>query len=445
MNRVLAVFSLLVLLFLSLLVFLVARPEAAPDAVRPALAWLDRMGGGGSSTRPEVHRSARLSAQASEQAVSSPRPPVIAEDRHAVASVVVQADGSPPAGAGDSGMPPSADGAARAAAATATAAESGPVAGSGATPEVRTGTVSDSDASVRTADSGRPSAPATRGSGEATVGSGANPLAGATAVLADALTRNVSPANDSPAGGTRTTSLPVSGRGPTNGPDAVSGRAADPVMASGQERGSDALPSAARSEAMPSLPAPDARAAKPANLSDTPGRHGSGPAEPAIARAPQAGQDRPTTRAGPGTPAPVAMLLPSDAPVTRPARTEAARAQQSSIRNFLQGEVVEFETGRDVLTPAGQRVLEQVSAIIASHRDTIIVVQGHTDDVGDDASNLELSQSRALRARGYLVAQGIDPERLRAQGFGERRPVASNDSGAGRKRNRRIDFIVVER
>jgi outer membrane protein OmpA-like peptidoglycan-associated protein len=118
--------------------------------------------------------------------------------------------------------------------------------------------------------------------------------------------------------------------------------------------------------------------------------------------------------------------------------------QQRTILNFLDGKVVEFEVGRDRLTAAGIRVLDRLVPIINAHEDTVITVQGHTDDIGDDRSNLELSAARAIVARRYLISQGISPERLRAQGLGERKPRATNLTEAGRIRNRRIDFAVSD-
>lgn len=138
-------------------------------------------------------------------------------------------------------------------------------------------------------------------------------------------------------------------------------------------------------------------------------------------------------------------IIPPDAPLPPLPVTQAGREQQATISHFLTGRVVEFETGRDVLTRPGQQALSQLLAIIQAHQDTIITIQGHTDNVGDEASNLELSSARSVRARAYLIARGVEPDRLRVQGFGERRPLASNRTVEGRIRNRRIDFAVSDR
>ena len=71
-----------------------------------------------------------------------------------------------------------------------------------------------------------------------------------------------------------------------------------------------------------------------------------------------------------------------------------------------------------------------------------IKINGHTDSIGDDASNLQLSEARAKAVLEYLVQKGIAFERLRSEGFGETRPVADNESEEGRRLNRRTEFEV---
>ncbi|MEZ5651954.1 MAG: OmpA family protein [Burkholderiaceae bacterium] len=140
----------------------------------------------------------------------------------------------------------------------------------------------------------------------------------------------------------------------------------------------------------------------------------------------------------------LAMVLAPDATLPAPAASREAREQEATIHDFLAGQVVEFQVGRDRLTKNGQRALDRLAELIQRQKDTHIVVQGHTDSVGDRASNLELSGARALVALDYLVSRGIDASRLSAQGFGETKPIASNRTADGRKRNRRIDFAVLE-
>lgn len=100
----------------------------------------------------------------------------------------------------------------------------------------------------------------------------------------------------------------------------------------------------------------------------------------------------------------------------------------------------EFDSAR--LTANAQRLMENVVAFLRSDPSANITIAGHTDSKGSDAYNLKLSRDRANEVRDYLVGYGIDAGRLQAVGYGEGRPVASNDSEAGRELNRRVEFRI---
>lgn len=107
-------------------------------------------------------------------------------------------------------------------------------------------------------------------------------------------------------------------------------------------------------------------------------------------------------------------------------------------------EQVQFETGKSVLLPASDAVLSEVARVLAEHPDIErCEVQGHTDDTGSPERNLVLSQERAERVVGWLVAHGVASERLVARGYGSEQPIADNASDEGRARNRRVEFRVV--
>jgi outer membrane protein OmpA-like peptidoglycan-associated protein len=72
-----------------------------------------------------------------------------------------------------------------------------------------------------------------------------------------------------------------------------------------------------------------------------------------------------------------------------------------------------------------------------------IQVEGHTDATGGDDFNLQLSRDRASSVRTELVAGGVDASKITAEGFGETRPVATNDTPAGRQQNRRVEIVIV--
>ena len=73
----------------------------------------------------------------------------------------------------------------------------------------------------------------------------------------------------------------------------------------------------------------------------------------------------------------------------------------------------------------------------------MIEIGGHTDSVDSEAHNLELSSKRAAAVSDYLQAAGIASDRLESEGYGERRPVASNDDEEGRQLNRRVEFTIL--
>jgi len=100
----------------------------------------------------------------------------------------------------------------------------------------------------------------------------------------------------------------------------------------------------------------------------------------------------------------------------------------------------EFDSAR--LTANAQRLMENVVAFLRNDPSTRIAISGHTDSRGSDAYNMKLSRDRANEVRDYLVGYGIDASRLEAAGYGESRPVASNDNDEGRELNRRVEFQI---
>jgi outer membrane protein OmpA-like peptidoglycan-associated protein len=85
----------------------------------------------------------------------------------------------------------------------------------------------------------------------------------------------------------------------------------------------------------------------------------------------------------------------------------------------------------------------RVAGILASHPDLHIEIEGHTDSVGTDDYNQGLSERRSESVRAYLLQQRIPPTSVEAEGFGESRPVATNDTAAGRQQNRRVELVVT--
>jgi large repetitive protein len=107
-------------------------------------------------------------------------------------------------------------------------------------------------------------------------------------------------------------------------------------------------------------------------------------------------------------------------------------------------ELVFFETNKDVIKPRSFRLLDNVAAVIVAHPEIPqIRVEGHTDDVGDDAFNQTLSERRASSVARYLVKKGVPSERLVPVGYGETQPVQDNKTAEGRAANRRVEFRIL--
>lgn len=103
-----------------------------------------------------------------------------------------------------------------------------------------------------------------------------------------------------------------------------------------------------------------------------------------------------------------------------------------------------FQTGKATLSPESRLELEKAVDLMKTNPSMVIEVGGHTDNVGDDNSNMKLSHDRAKSVRDYLVNAGITATRVQAKGYGESNPVATNDTEDGRRSNRRTEFIILE-
>ncbi len=101
-----------------------------------------------------------------------------------------------------------------------------------------------------------------------------------------------------------------------------------------------------------------------------------------------------------------------------------------------------FDFDAAVVKPAAQANLETLARSLDKYKDTELLIAGHTDSVGSDSYNQQLSERRARAAADFLIGQGVSASRLRTVGMGEREPVASNDTEAGRASNRRVEIAI---
>ena len=100
---------------------------------------------------------------------------------------------------------------------------------------------------------------------------------------------------------------------------------------------------------------------------------------------------------------------------------------------------ITFRTGSADMNADFFKVLDGVDLVVQKYDKTLIVIEGHTDNVGTDENNQALSERRAAAVGQYLTGKGINGQRVLTAGLGESRPIASNDSDSGRSQNRRVE------
>jgi outer membrane protein OmpA-like peptidoglycan-associated protein len=103
---------------------------------------------------------------------------------------------------------------------------------------------------------------------------------------------------------------------------------------------------------------------------------------------------------------------------------------------------IQFESDRDMIKAVSYPILDNVVNVMRNNPHYRLEIIGHTDSTGDESHNLDLSQRRAKAVKEYLVGRGIDPSRIRSNGYGSSRPVATNNTSEGRALNRRVEFKV---
>jgi outer membrane protein OmpA-like peptidoglycan-associated protein len=103
-----------------------------------------------------------------------------------------------------------------------------------------------------------------------------------------------------------------------------------------------------------------------------------------------------------------------------------------------------FDTGEAQLNEGGVHAADQLAEFLLEYPKRNVLIEGFTDSVGAEAYNQNLSERRARAVQEQLVADGIDPDRIRTIGYGEQFPVASNETSSGRQQNRRVEVIISE-
>jgi len=129
-------------------------------------------------------------------------------------------------------------------------------------------------------------------------------------------------------------------------------------------------------------------------------------------------------------------------PAPPPPPPPVAQAPPPPLKKKIVLRSVHFDFDKSTIRSDAVPVLDEAVEILKAEGVVAVIVEGHTDSVGTDAYNQKLSHRRAEAVRKYLVEHGIPSNRISTEGFGESRPVASNDTADGRAQNRRVELHV---
>ena len=133
------------------------------------------------------------------------------------------------------------------------------------------------------------------------------------------------------------------------------------------------------------------------------------------------------------------IAIPTIAP--EPPKRVEVKADRIEIN-----EKIQFALDKAELMEASHGLLNEIVGVLKEHADIKkLDILGHTDSDGTDSHNQDLSDRRAKAVLQYLVSHGVDKQRLAARGLGEGQPIADNATEEGKEKNRRVEFLIVER
>jgi outer membrane protein OmpA-like peptidoglycan-associated protein len=125
-----------------------------------------------------------------------------------------------------------------------------------------------------------------------------------------------------------------------------------------------------------------------------------------------------------------------------PVKVELTKEEEEVINKVFKN--LEFETAKATIRESSYPSLDELANLLKKKPNFKLLIDGHTDNVGGAAYNLKLSNARANSVKQYLVDKGVDGSRITAKGYGMTKPIASNKTAAGRQKNRRVEFTIVE-
>jgi outer membrane protein OmpA-like peptidoglycan-associated protein len=101
-----------------------------------------------------------------------------------------------------------------------------------------------------------------------------------------------------------------------------------------------------------------------------------------------------------------------------------------------------FDFDKSTIKPQAPEILDRLVGFMNENPSSKVSLSGHTDSIGTEAYNLKLSDRRWMSVRDYVVKKGVESDRVSGQGFGESKPIADNETAAGRAKNRRVEIKV---
>jgi outer membrane protein OmpA-like peptidoglycan-associated protein len=105
---------------------------------------------------------------------------------------------------------------------------------------------------------------------------------------------------------------------------------------------------------------------------------------------------------------------------------------------------INFDTGKATIKPDSEKALKEVGRLLTDNPGLKLLIEGHTDNVGDKQDNQKLSEDRAAAVKDYLIKNyQVAADRLSTKGFGDRKPVADNNTEKGKAKNRRVELVKM--
>ena len=122
---------------------------------------------------------------------------------------------------------------------------------------------------------------------------------------------------------------------------------------------------------------------------------------------------------------------------------ETRRTALGLVMN-LGNDFIQFDFDRATLHPENREVLAQIAGVLLTSKQYRVQIYGHTDDIGSEEYNSDLSERRARAVSGYLIEAGIDPGIISTKGFGKSNPLVTGTSAEARKKNRRVEIGIID-